>query len=376
MPKSIQIFRPGRHTAMSGAVLNFSEDDLSAVADAYDAALHEAPLVIGHPRHDAPAYGWVSGLLFNEGALEALPTQVDSAFAEMVDKGRFKKVSASFYPPAHPANPKPGIYYLRHVGFLGAQPPAIKGLKTVEFADEGKGIVTIEFSERERWGWLAVANLLRNLREQWIEKDGVEAAEQILPSFLINDIDRAGEAEESADASPAYSETEEPIMPDPNQPTAEQTAAFAERESQLSVREQGIADCEAALAAEEDQRTEREVTDFAEQLAGAGRILPRHQAGVAALLTRLPNEALEFGEGDDAYSGTAGGFLRDFLNSLPAQVDCTEHSGTGQEEATVDFAAPDGYTVDQSQLALHRKIVAYQGKHDTDYATAARAVGG
>ncbi|WP_275100142.1 peptidase [Sedimenticola hydrogenitrophicus] len=296
----------------------------------------------------------------------------------MVDKGRFKKVSASFYPPTHPANPVPGVYYLRHVGFLGAQPPAVKGLKAVEFADEADGIVTIEFGETERWGWRAVANLLRNVRDRWIEKDGLESADQVLPNYLINDIDRAGEAEESADASlsPAYSENEEPIMPDPIQPTAEQTAAFAERETQLSAREQAIADREAALGDQERQRTEREAADFAEQLAAAGRILPRHQAGVAALLTRLPDEALAFGEGDDAYSGTAGEFLREFLGGLPEQVDYAERSAAEPETATVDFAAPAGYTVDKEQLALHNKILAYQEKHSVDYVTAAQIVGG
>lgn len=375
VPKPINIFRPGRHTAMSGAVLGFSEDDLAATAAAYDPALHEAPLVVGHPRHDAPAYGWVSKVLFSEGELEAEPRQVDPAFIEMFDKGHFKKVSASFYPPNHPSNPVPGVYYLRHVGFLGAQPPAIKGLKAVEFADEDDGIVTIEFGETERWGWRAVANLLRNLRDRWIEKDGLESADQVLPNYLINDIDRAGEAEESPDASPAYSETEEPIMPDPIQPTAEQTAAFAERESNLSAREQAIADREAALADQERQRGEREAADFAEQLAAAGRILPRHQAGVAALLTRVPDEALEFGEGDDAYNGTAGEFLREFLNALPEQVDYAERSAAEPEAATVDFAAPAGYTVDKEQLALHNKILAYQEKHGVDYVTAAQIVG-
>lgn len=376
VPQTIQIFRPGTHTAMSGAVLSFSEDDLSAAAEAYDPALHEAPLVVGHPRHDAPAYGWVNRLAFADGALEAVPAQLDEAFAEMVRNGRFKKVSASFYPPSHPANPKPGVYYLRHVGFLGAQPPAVKGLKAVEFADEADGIVTIEFSEKERWGWRAVANLLRGLRDKWIEKEGVESADQILPSYLISDIDRAGEAEESdADASPAYAEspdTKERAMPDTN----DQTTDFAERERQLAEREQAIADREAALEQQARERAEREAAEFAERLADEGRILPRHQAGVAALLTSLPDEALEFGEGDEVYSGTASGFLREFLEGLPPQVDFAERSGAEQEEQTADFAAPNGYTVDRESLALHQKIVAYQRKHDVDYATAAQAVGG
>lgn len=132
---------------MSGAQLQFSEADLQATVAAYDPARHEAPLVIGHPAHDLPAYGWVQSLSFNEGGIDATPTQVNTDFADMVATGAFKKISASFYAPQSPANPVPGVYYLRHVGFLGAQPPAVKGLRTPQFADTEDGVLTFEFSE-------------------------------------------------------------------------------------------------------------------------------------------------------------------------------------------------------------------------------------
>ena len=146
--KPIQIFKPGWHTAMSGAAQEFSEADLAATAAAYDPARHEAPIVVGHPVSDGPAYGWVKALAFADGRLEADPDQVDPEFAEMVAAGRFKKISASFYPPESPRNPVPGVFYLRHVGFLGAQAPAVKGLRQPEFADGDDGLtIEIDFSE-------------------------------------------------------------------------------------------------------------------------------------------------------------------------------------------------------------------------------------
>ena len=54
---------------------------------------------------------------------------VEPQFAEMVNTRRFPKRSTAFYTPDHPQNPKPGVWYLRHVAFLGAQPPAVKGLR-------------------------------------------------------------------------------------------------------------------------------------------------------------------------------------------------------------------------------------------------------
>ena len=52
-------------------------------------------------------------------------------------------MSASLYPPKHKSSPKPGASYLKHVGFLGAAAPGVKGLGTVSFA-ECEGLITLE----------------------------------------------------------------------------------------------------------------------------------------------------------------------------------------------------------------------------------------
>lgn len=107
----------------------------------FNAAEHEPPVVIGHPRENAPAYGWVSGLRktlkHGRAVLEARLSQVVPEFEEAVRRGLYKKRSASFYPDGR----------LRHVGFLGATPPAIKGLADIAF-EEGEEI--IEFIEQEK----------------------------------------------------------------------------------------------------------------------------------------------------------------------------------------------------------------------------------
>lgn len=142
--QEIHFFRAGEHTSSGGETLNFSAADLRAVAETYDASKHEAPLVIGHPKQDAPAYGWVDSVVFKDGGLYAKPRDVLPEFAEMVKQGAFKKVSAAFYPPRAKGNPTPGKLHLRHIGFLGAQPPSVKGLQPIEFADGGD---TLEFDE-------------------------------------------------------------------------------------------------------------------------------------------------------------------------------------------------------------------------------------
>jgi len=147
---SIRIARLGTFTSNEGIQVSFGAAELAAAAAAYDPGADPAPLVIGHPKLEDPAYGWVSGLAVDGDMLVATPDKVEPSFAEMVRKGSYPKVSARFYPPTHPANPKPGAWYLKHIGFLGAAAPGIKGLGTVQFADGAdEGAVTIDFSEGE-----------------------------------------------------------------------------------------------------------------------------------------------------------------------------------------------------------------------------------
>jgi hypothetical protein len=129
-----QIFRAGTHRTMSGVSLDFSEHDLQVTAAAYSPANQAAPLVLGHPEDDQPAYGQVQGLFVKDGDLFAQAV-VNAALEALVKSGRYRHVSASFFSPFSSNNPTPGVYYLRHVGFLGAMPPAVKGMTPPEFAE-------------------------------------------------------------------------------------------------------------------------------------------------------------------------------------------------------------------------------------------------
>ena len=183
--KPLQIFKAGQHTASSGVALTFSESELQASAKAYNPALHEAPLVIGHPKADLPAFGWVQSLSFSDAGLEAMPAQVNADFAEMVNQGAFKKISASFYTPDSPSNPVPGVYYLRHVGFLGAEPPAVKGLRAPEFNESDAGV--IEFNELDFNGYntLSVARIFRHIRDWLIAEKGLDVADKVIADYEI-----------------------------------------------------------------------------------------------------------------------------------------------------------------------------------------------
>lgn len=125
MPKWFAIFKAGKHTDSSGNTKEWTEADLDKIVENYDPNKHEAPIVIGHPKSNAPAYGWIESLKRVGDTLYAKAKQLVPEFVEMVNKGLFKKRSISLYPDGT----------LRHVGFLGSVPPAIKGLPDVEFKD-------------------------------------------------------------------------------------------------------------------------------------------------------------------------------------------------------------------------------------------------
>ncbi|WP_051284379.1 hypothetical protein [Desulforegula conservatrix] len=123
--KLMEIFSAGTHTDKNGKSREWTDADLANMAEKYNAQKdHEAPLVIGHPAENAPAWGWVESLKAEGSRLFAKCRQVAPEFAEMVNSGMFKKRSISLYPDM----------LLRHVGFLGAQPPAVKGLKDFAFS--------------------------------------------------------------------------------------------------------------------------------------------------------------------------------------------------------------------------------------------------
>ncbi|OOF49983.1 peptidase [Rodentibacter genomosp. 1] len=179
--KLIEIFKTGKRPDASGQMIEIKLQDLIQAVTAYNPELHEAPAVIGHPKDNAPAYAWVKRLNVEGDTLKAELTQIDPNFAEMVEAGRFKKVSASFYLADSPHNPKPGYLYLRHVGFLGAMPPAVKGLRNPEFTDNESGVVNFAVNIEDDEITALKAEIAR-LKAESAQKDTLEFTESLIDS--------------------------------------------------------------------------------------------------------------------------------------------------------------------------------------------------
>lgn len=349
---------------MSGAKLAFSEADLQASAAAYDPARHEAPLVVGHPSHDGPAYGWVKSLAFAGGALDAEPDQVDPAFAEMVGAGRFKKISASFYMPDAPANPVPGVYYLRHVGFLGAQPPAVKGLRAPAFADNEEGVIEFgALGDFADWGDVQNASLWRRMRDWLISEKGLPLADSVVPDYAVAEMEAAARQPEpaavtatdnAAGAVPAYSEKPQgaaPMTPEQIAEKARLDKQAADQAAEFAIREAAFAEREHALAAAETTRRRTDTAAFVETLVGAGKLLPTHKEGMVAFLCGLDAaQVVAFGEGDKKVTKPGEAWFREYLGAQPKLVEFGERAREGVNALPEDASAQE----------IAKRAVAYQ----------------
>lgn len=325
-PAPIEIFKPGKFTAMSGAVVEFTESDLQAMVAAYDPAVHEAPLTVGHPKDNLPRYGGVAALSYAGGKVLGAPQDVVPEFAEWVNKKMYNKVSGSVYTPEAPNNPKPGTYYLRHVGFLGAQPPAIKGLNPdgISLSDSEEGV--IEFGD---WGDRVSTRIFRKIRDWLIDKFGLEEADKVINEWDVQSLDDfANEAPQGV--FPSFSENHP--TPKGDDMSEADKARLAELEAKNAQQEATIRQLNEAEANRKREARHTENVNFAESLVKEGKLLPAQKNVAVATLDLIGTQdaPLEFGEGDD--KGTLNlDSVKTFLKSLPQQVEFGEVAGGGKK---------------------------------------------
>ena len=183
MTKAIQIFRSGTHIDSHGQKITISNDDIDKMISEYNEGNHKAPLTIGHPKDNHPAFGWIEKLKRKGNLLYASFCDVHDDVKQAVSDKLYQKVSASFYAPQHPHNYSEG-WGIRHVGLLGATAPAVKGLEDVAFSDDGECHI-FEFAEVRKY---ALNGFARSMREFVIAQFNIEIADKFFPNYSVEDI--------------------------------------------------------------------------------------------------------------------------------------------------------------------------------------------
>jgi len=255
----------------------FTRADLEQIAGGYDPALHEAPIVIGHPKNDDPAFGWIEALKTDSGRLLAKPRQVVPEFARLIRDGLYKKVSVRLSKAI-----KDGQWYLKHVGFLGAQAPQVTGLLPVQFQDDGSDATfEIDFAEENT---MTIEELTAQLA----------AAQQQITQLQAREV------------------------------------SFATTEAELAQTRATVAGLNRTI-----QR--QGIEQFIEGLIAPGQLAPAFKdMGIVDFMLSLDEQIeIEFAASDGTQQKQQQiAWFRAFLEKLPAMVDFTEVATDGQDRAS------------------------------------------
>ena len=111
----IDICRAGTWRDIAGREVAIDEARLDRIV-AEHAAADPAPVVVGHPEADAPAYAWIESLRRVGDRLQATLRDIAPAFREAVEAGRYAGRSIALQGDT-----------LRHLGFLGGRAPRCRG---------------------------------------------------------------------------------------------------------------------------------------------------------------------------------------------------------------------------------------------------------
>lgn len=349
----IEIFRGGKQTDSAG-----KEHDgdalIETAASSFNTAAHEPPAVIGHPKDNAPAYAWVEDLktevVDGSKILLAKFKQVVPEFEEMVKKGLFKKRSASFYPDGR----------LRHVGFLGAMPPAVKGLADIPFSEADEP-VTFEFEES--WKVYSIGQVLQRLRDFLIEQFGTDKADKVIPTWELDSIKQPSEPVE--DFSDRSTNKGEEDMTTYSEEDFNKAVAAAKKEG----KDEAVSEFEETSREKRFSDDLARVQEFCDRMVQEGKIAPAWvDFGLKEFMeSQAGSEAIEFAEGGKK---DPLDWLMDFFeNQVPKLVEFKEVAGrdTDLPDVEAEFAECD----DEDRLELHRKIKALAKEKEISYSEAA-----
>ena len=336
----MDIFRAGTHRDSAGVERTFTEAHLDGVIASWREA-DPVPVVVGHPKHNAPALGWIHDLRRIGDRLQARLRNLDATFREAVEAGRYGPRSVRLQPDGDG-------FRLCHLAFLGAVGAAVKGLLPNQYSEPEDQDLShcYDFAEAEApkswlWAWQAMAATMSSLREWIIDKHDVETADRIVPQFRIDEIksagDRAVDQDAFAAAAPGALDAagQEDDMGGPGQPadSAQREAEFSKWEQR---RKQEEADYAARVAALKEQEAaadraarERQAEQELQAHVAAGRVLPAEAPGLAAFMAWLPDgdeAVISFSEpagkdgSTDTKTQTPRAYLSDFLSALPQRV--------------------------------------------------------
>lgn len=168
--KLCEIFKGGIQKDSNGYERNYSDEDLDNICQNFKTQNPDVPICIGHPKQTAPAYGWVNSLQRIGHSLYCDFKQVQKEFKTAVNSGLFKTRSVCI---------DLDKMQLKHVAFLGAAAPAIKGMEQFTFAETLKNNI-FEFDSLEKYEFEEEKNIEFSEKLQAKDEEIKKLKEQLL----------------------------------------------------------------------------------------------------------------------------------------------------------------------------------------------------
>ena len=323
-PEWIEIFQTGVWTDKSGRTDVWTEADLDEIAKSYDPKKWKAPLVIGHPEDDSPAYGWVETIKREGSKLLVKPGELIEEFKDWVKRGLYRNISMALSPDMT----------LKHIGFLGGKAPAVKGLKPVEFF------------EKTATGWEFEMEIQRSAEKGSdfvLESDPFSAPMTITKKGgikmtldeLWEKIEGIFKAKKEIADHPVFSEADV-------QAKVKEAEARAFAETEKLKKEKADAEAKLAAFAEKDKKDmaeqrKKEISAFCEAQVKEGKLTPalRKLIEPVMIFAAMHEGDIEFSEGQKKAPVE---ILKDFLKEIPKMVTFSEVAG-GAGPGSVGSAA-------------------------------------
>jgi len=262
------VFRAGTHKDSKGREVVKTKADLDAIIKNFEKAEEKPPLVIGHPKFDAPRYGTVSELKRKGKVLYAKANNVYEKFAKAVADNLFPKRSIAIKENS-----------LKHLGF-GGYYPAVQGMADLEFS-------VFELTE------------LEDEETELFELSELNFSEDTVIKKIVSGIKHYFKEESMA-------EKEKNETPETNQETkTDEEIKNLKDENESLKKEKSDLENRLTNLEEKDQKRdqkekEKEVSDFCDSLVAQGKITPAEKDEHFSILNALKGDAEHnFSEGDD-----------------------------------------------------------------------------
>jgi hypothetical protein len=303
-----EIFKTGSHTSDKGISKEYTLDDLNFIAESYNPEEDEAPIVIGHPVYNSPAFGWISSLeVTPDGVLiaDAPDDKIQPEFIDALKAGTYKKRSISLTPEGK----------LRHVGFLGGAAPAVKGLADIQFSQPSSSVFEFELMQEKK------NEELNSLSQK------VDELKTSLDNLNLN-----------------YSES----------------ASTKERLSEVLSQVNSL----------RNKITQNELTDYLDDKITEGKLTPAIKdklLNVSAFITSQ-NFSSDFSE--TKFQNDISNLIKDLSDSFPKIIhfeNFAEKPDTIEEVKEEDFG---DYSVDEQSKSFHKKALSLMKKDNVSYLTA------